>query len=119
MVQQTQEQWLGGRYEATTLDGGLAFPDWEDAARAFGIEAFSITTNAEIAGGLRRAREASGPIFCRVVVASSQRVIPQVRFGYPLEDGEPFVDRDEFLENMIVKPMPVSLEGADRSARSV
>ena len=43
---------------------------------------------------------------------------PQVRFGYPLEDGEPLIDRDEFLANMIVKPMPVSLEGAERKAPS-
>jgi acetolactate synthase-1/2/3 large subunit len=118
MVQQTQEQWLDGRYEATSPASGLGFPDWEATARAFGIEAFSITTNAEIAAGLRRARAASGPIFCRVAIASTQRVIPQVKFGYPLEDGEPLVDRDEFLANMIVKPMPVSLEGAERKAPS-
>jgi acetolactate synthase-1/2/3 large subunit len=119
MVQQTQEQWLEGRYEATSPESGLGFPDWEDAARAFGIEAFSITTNAEIGEGLRRAREARGPIFVRVVISSAQRVVPQVRFGYPLEDGEPFIDRDEFVDNMIVKPMPASLRGAERPARSL
>src|SRR5439155_9183486 len=111
MVQQTQEQWLDGRYEATTPDSGLAFPDWKRTAEAFGWSVAEITRNAEIADVVRSVRETDGPVFCRVQISSSQRVVPQVRFGYPIEDGEPLLPRDEFLANMIVEPTPASLDG--------
>ncbi|HXH33203.1 MAG TPA: thiamine pyrophosphate-binding protein [Plantibacter sp.] len=112
MVQQTQEQWLDGRYAATTPETGLGFPDWARAAAAFGLETMEITRNDEIADVIRRVREADGPVFCRVEISASHRVIPQVRFGYPIEDGEPFLAREEFLANMIVEPTPASLGGA-------
>ena len=31
-------------------------------------------------------------------------VPPQSRFGYPIEDADPLMDRNEFLENMIIEP---------------
>lgn len=34
----TQDQWLGGKYPATTIEGGLGFPDWRKTAEAFGID---------------------------------------------------------------------------------
>jgi hypothetical protein len=37
-------------------------------------------------------------------------VQPQVKFGRPNEDGEPLLEREEFLSNMLVKPLPASLE---------
>ncbi len=37
MVQQTEEQWLGGRHIGTSYEGGLAFPDLEQLAAAFSI----------------------------------------------------------------------------------
>jgi len=32
-----------------------------------------------------------------------------VKFGRPIEDGEPLLPRAEFLANMIVAPTPASL----------
>ena len=37
MVRQTQDQWLGGHYYATSVEGGLAAPDFVAVARAHGI----------------------------------------------------------------------------------
>jgi acetolactate synthase I/II/III large subunit len=44
-----------------------------------------------------------------VRIPSSHRVVPQSRFGRPIEDSEPLLPRDEFLENMIVAPMEVCI----------
>jgi acetolactate synthase I/II/III large subunit len=51
-----------------------------------------------------------GPILLDVKIASKERVIPQSKFGYPIEDAEPLLPREEFLSNMIVAPLPKSLE---------
>ena len=109
MVQQTQEQWLGGRYEATTIDGGLAFPDFVKVAEAYGIPALTLERNADAADLVRRAYAAVGPVFCNVEINPSHRVIPQVKFGRPIEDGEPLLPRAEFLTNMIVAPTAASM----------
>jgi acetolactate synthase-1/2/3 large subunit len=113
MVQQTQEQWLGGRYEATTVDGGLAFPDFVKVAEAFGLPTITIRTNAEIADRVGEVYMVEGPVFINVEIDAAHRVIPQVKFGRPIEDGEPLLGRGEFLDNMIVPPTAASLSEAD------
>lgn len=104
MVRQTQEQWLGGRYEAVSVESGLAFPDFVKVAKAYGFITFSLSRNDDVKECLRLIYKTDGPVFCDVEINPEHRVIPQVRFGRPLEDGEPFLERQEFFENMIVDP---------------
>lgn len=108
MVQQTQEQWLDGRYAATTVESGLAFPDWVKVAEAYGFRTVSIERNDQIEARLGEVYAHAGPVFCNVEIDSRHRVIPQVKFGRPIEDCEPLLARPEFFENMIVEPAPVS-----------
>jgi acetolactate synthase-1/2/3 large subunit len=109
MVQQTQEMWLGGRYYATSVEGGLAFPDFVAVARAYGFPAETLEWNRDIPAKLAQALESKGPYFLNMEVSAAHRVIPQVKFGRPNEDADPLLERSEFLENMIVKPLPASL----------
>jgi hypothetical protein len=51
-----------------------------------------------------------GSFFLNIEIDPKHRVIPQVQFGRPNEDASPLLDRAEFLSNMIVKPLPVSLQ---------
>jgi acetolactate synthase-1/2/3 large subunit len=110
MIRQTQEQWFDSRYEASTPESGLPTPDFPRIAEAYGIEACSITSNKEVHQKIRDTLNTTGPAFCNVEINPSYRLIPQVKFGRPIEDGTPYLDRKEFLENMIVDPMEVSLE---------
>lgn len=109
MVQQTQEQWLGAKYYATSVEGGLAFPDFAKVAEAYGFEVHTVSRNDELKETIGRVMSRPGPVFCNVEIKPEHRVIPQVRFGRMLEDSEPFLDRKEFLSNMIVPPHPSSL----------
>jgi len=102
MIQQTQEQWLDGRYEASTVAGGLAFPDFIKVAEAYGFKTLSITSNESIPELVGRAYAEPGPVFCDVQISPAQRVVPQVKFGRPIEDPEPFLPREEFFRNMLV-----------------
>lgn len=110
MVQQTQEQWLGGQYVGTSLEGGLAFPDFVALAKAFEIPTLVVNTEAEVNGVLQQAYAMNGPVFVDIRIPRTERVTPQSRFGYPIEDADPLLPRDEFLAAMIVKPMPKSQE---------
>ena len=110
MVQQTQEQWLGGEHVGTSYEGGLAFPDFTTIASAFGLPHIVIDANADLQLKLADAFAVDGPVLVDVRISSSRRVMPQSRFGYPIEDSEPLLPRKEFLDNMITSPMPKSLE---------
>lgn len=108
MVQQTQEMWLGSKYYATSLEGGLAFPDFEKVAEAYGYPVFSASRNEELKSILSRAIAEPGYSFTNIEIAADARVVPQVQFGRPNEDSSPLLDRKEFLANMLVEPLPVS-----------
>ena len=108
MIRQTQEQWLGSRYLASSVDGGLAFPDFVKVAKAYGFKTVTVSKNRGVCNGIRKALDIKGPVFCNIDVGSEHRVVPQVKFGRPNEDLEPLLERQEFLKNMIVKPLDVS-----------
>jgi len=110
MIQQTQDQWLGSRYVASTVEGGLAFPDFIKVAKAYGWKTASIRRNSDIRRTVRQVFAARGPVFCDVDIAASRRVIPQVVFGRPIEDAHPLLERRHFLDNMDIPPIAASLK---------
>jgi acetolactate synthase I/II/III large subunit len=110
MVQQTQETWLGSRYEATTVKGGLAFPDFVKVADAYGYPTVVIRSNKDLDEKIEEVYARPGPVFCNVEIDPGRRVIPQCSYGRPIEDAEPLLERKEFFKNMIVKPLEASLK---------
>jgi len=103
MVRQTEEQWLESRNVGTDSESGdLVFPDFSVAATAFRLPHYRLSAEGDAESVLSQAYE-SRRCLVEVMIAPSARVIPQARFGFPIEDGDPALDRDEFLGNMIVK----------------
>ena len=60
--------------------------------------------------------EYNEPVICEVMCTRDQQVLPTVSsrqdlngqmVSLPIEDMAPFLSREEFLENMIVKPILV------------
>jgi len=109
MIRQTQDQWLGGKYIASAPVGGLGMPDFSDVARAFGFSTVvQARTHTDIDAAMAEMLAASGPAFCEVFVDAAHKVLPQVKFGRPLEDSDPLLPRDEFNRCMLVDPLPAS-----------
>lgn len=109
MVRQTQDMWLKGNYYATSIEGGLAFPDFTAVARAYCFPTETLALNEDITRMLTQTLNNDGPAFLNIEIDPRHQLIPQVKFGRPNEDADPLLDRAEFLSNMIVKPLPVSL----------
>ena len=108
MVQQTQEEWLDGAYHASTVEGGLAFPDFRRLAESCGWSAVEVDRNRDLRHIIREVLAMPGPVLCDVRIPSTHRVIPKSKFGYPIEDAEPLLPRREFFEQMIVEPAEIS-----------
>lgn len=110
MIKQTQEQWLSSNYVASSPEGGLSFPVYEEIAKAFNLNYWQIDNNKEIEKDLKAALNETGPSLINVIVSSEARVNPQVRFGRPNEDMEPLIPRSFFMKQMLIKPLEVSEE---------
>ena len=107
MIQQTQDQWLNSKYEASSEAGGLGFPDFHKLAAGLGFDTLTIRSNQEAGPKIRAFLDAPGPGFCNLELRPEERVLPQVKYGRPIEDAEPLLPREEFLANMIVEPLAV------------
>ncbi len=107
IIKQFQELYLESRFEATGR--GYSCPDFIKIAKAYGIKTFSIKNHGELKTKLRQVLNYKGPVLCDVIVRSNQKLIPKLEFGKPIEDLSPLLPRDEFIKNMIVKPLNVSL----------
>ena len=102
MIQQTQDQWLGSRYVASSLTGGLGFPNFGQIGHAFGYKHIEISERTDIPEILRSNLESDDPVLFEVVIPPSARVVPQVKFGRPNEDMEPLLPRDVFSAQMLI-----------------
>lgn len=102
MCRQTQEQWLGGKYYSTSVEGGLSFPDFCAVARAHGLRASSLELRLDVDRELDYLFMSNDPALLEVRIAGTHRLIPQVQYGKPNEDGNPPLPRAELAEQMIV-----------------
>jgi len=102
MVRQTEEQWLGGINIGTdSRKGDLVFPDFQALASSFGYKASKVSTHKELKSQLERMYSDNSIGFLEVVIDPYSKVIPQTRYGYPLEDSEPILSREELRAKML------------------
>lgn len=78
MVRQWQEIFLDQRYSEVDLSDN---PDFVHVARAFGIDAFRVTTAAEVPAAIDRIFSTQGPLLVHVVLERETNVWPLVAPG--------------------------------------
>jgi acetolactate synthase-1/2/3 large subunit len=93
---------------------GLTLPDLAKVAWAFGLPAVVIQDQGNLNAQVRAVLEMPGPVVCDVRVIPDETRGPRLSsyqrpdgtmVSRPLEDLWPFLDRDEFLANMIIPPL--------------
>lgn len=112
-IRTTQNNFFNGHMVGEGPKSGVTFPDMARIAEAYGIKAFRISTQKELAEKIKIVLEFSGPVLCDVLIQPDQLFVPKVAskrlpdgrmVSKPLEDMYPFLDREEFLSNMIIPP---------------
>ncbi len=93
MCRQTERQWFGGRHASTDVESGLGFPRWDAIPMAFNIPR-TMTMQSLFSHNM--------PAMLEVKIHPDAYLIPQARFGAPIEDQEPVLDREEFKQQMII-----------------
>ncbi len=110
IIQQTQDDWLESRYHASRPQTGLADPDYTKIAKAYGIRVVPIKNHSGMQAKIRKALAGNDPVLINLDISQEQRIHPMLKFGRPIEDPKPLLDRKQFIANMIVPPMKNSLE---------
>jgi acetolactate synthase-1/2/3 large subunit len=102
IIKQFQELYLNGRYQGTTTNTGVTNPDFEKISNAYGINYNEIKNNKEIEAVLNKVLKTKKSEFINILINPSQKIIPKLQFGKPIEDLSPLLPRSEFKRNMII-----------------
>ena len=93
---------------------GLRLPDVRKVAEAYGLPSRMIDHPSHLRDRIREVLDVDGPVVCEVRAPADEPRAPRVSSSQradgsmvskPLEDLWPFLDRQEFLSNMIVPPL--------------
>lgn len=112
-MKQTQDNFFGRRVGADTASG-VSFPDISKISEANGLAFARIDSDANIAADLAKVLNMPGPVVCEVILPVQYNFAPKLSserkpdgrmVSKPLEDMFPFLDRAEFLSNMIIEPI--------------
>ena len=113
-IRATQKNYFKGFFVGTNNKTGLSLPDFVKVAEAHGIKSFRISDNTELENKLDEILSFDGPVLCELMVDPDLVTMPRISnyqkedgsfVSRPLEDLWPFLDRDEFRRNMIIKPV--------------
>jgi acetolactate synthase-1/2/3 large subunit len=109
----TQERYFEKRFLGEGPNSGVSFPDAQKIAGAYGIKFFRAGRNKDLEKTLDEVLAYDGPVICEVMTPKDQLIIPTIAsakkedgtmVSKPLEDMFPFLDRDTFKKEMIIKP---------------
>ena len=99
---------------SSDASSGLSLPDIRRVSEAYGIAHSRIKNQSELEQKVQEALANAGPFICEVMIDPAEEVMPKVKSylgsngkmaSKPLEDLAPFLERSEFLENMLVAPV--------------
>nr|MDA3834077.1 thiamine pyrophosphate-dependent enzyme [Spirochaetales bacterium] len=95
-------------------ESGLTLPDITKVATAYGLATTRIVDQNDLRKKVRDVLELPGPVICEIMAIPDEIRAPRlstsqrndgVMISKPLEDLWPFLDRQEFLSNMLIQPL--------------
>jgi acetolactate synthase-1/2/3 large subunit len=113
----TSQQRFFGRVTAATPESGLTLPNILKVADAYGLKTASIERqDRRFADRITQILEDDGPTVCELSCDPDELPEPRVSsrqtasgsmVSMPLEDLSPFLEREEFLRNMLIPTIPM------------
>jgi acetolactate synthase I/II/III large subunit len=118
IIERRQTELFRKRTVGTNSSNGVTIPDLEKLSAVFDLKYERISGCDDIENGIVNSLSYDGSVLCEVFGRLDQKYIEIAaargkngRFARrPLEDQWPFLNRDEFLQNMLVKTLEISEE---------
>lgn len=114
-IRASQTAYFGKPHIGCDSRTGLTVPDTAKVAAAYDLKSVVIADQSNLRRDVRAVLDLPGPVVCDVHVIPDEVRAPRLSsmqrpdgsfVSKPLEDLWPFLDREEFRANMIVKPLP-------------
>ncbi|MEA5113416.1 MAG: thiamine pyrophosphate-binding protein [Geobacteraceae bacterium] len=111
-IRQTQGAFFDARYVGCDSESGVSFPDIVKVAQAYGLATEIIDGHSGLKDAIGRILQTPGPVVCDVRLSADYKFEPKLSserkpdgriVSKPLEDMYPFLDREEFKNNMLVE----------------
>jgi acetolactate synthase-1/2/3 large subunit len=110
----TQKTFFDGHFVGSTPQSGIKLPNMTKIAQAYGYKTITINNNRELEKKLPEIMELQGTFFCELMLDPFEELEPKASstkqndgkiVSRPIEDLAPFLPRDEFQKNMLIRPI--------------
>jgi acetolactate synthase-1/2/3 large subunit len=114
-IRASQAAYFGKASIGADSNTGMTIPNLSKVGASYGLGTYVIHDQTHLRDEVRKVLEMKGPVLCDVNVLPDEVRAPRLQsyqkpdgsfVSKPLEDLFPFLPREEFLANMIVKPLP-------------
>jgi acetolactate synthase-1/2/3 large subunit len=114
-IRASQKAYFGSASLGADKHTGITIPNLSKVGASYGLGTYVIRDQTHLREEVRKVLDMKGPVLCDVVVLPDEVRAPRLQsyqrpdgsfVSKPLEDLFPFLSREEFLANMIVKPLP-------------
>lgn len=113
-IRNTQNNFFKGHKVGSDKDSGVSFPNIVKLAEVYGFEACRIENQLNLKGELEKILSKPCAVVCEIMLSPTEKMEPKLSskikpdgkmVSKPLEDMFPFLPREEFYKNMIIKPV--------------
>ena len=113
VIRKRQKDIFRTRTIGTDTKNGVGAPKFCKVAECFGIKYMRIDSDDELENGIKKLFSENGAVLCEIMGVENQdyiccsvaRTADKKFVNRPLEDQAPFMDRELFLREMIIKPI--------------
>lgn len=114
-IRASQKNYFGAVSIGADRKTGLTIPDLSKVGASYGLGTYILRDQTKLREEVRWVLQMKGPVVCDVRVLADEERAPRLQsrqrtdgsfVSKPLEDLYPFLPREEFLANMIVKTLP-------------
>ncbi|SEF53871.1 acetolactate synthase-1/2/3 large subunit [Bryocella elongata] len=114
-IRASQTAYFGKASIGADARTGISIPDLSKVGASYGLGTYVIEDQTDLVTEVKKVLAMDGPVVCDVHVIPDEQRAPRLQsyqradgsfVSKPLEDLFPFLSREEFLANMIVKPLP-------------
>ena len=111
-IRTTQNNHFGVNLVISDPSSGLTLPSIELIAKSYGLPFFKATSQSSARACVKKVLDLKFPAICELIVDPSHVTLPKASVKkkedgsfttLPMEDLAPFLDREEFRENLLIK----------------
>jgi acetolactate synthase-1/2/3 large subunit len=114
IIRRRQRDLFRKRTIGTDPQNGVSCPEFVKVAECFGLHYIRINETSQLDDGLNEMLQHNGPVLCEIMgrvdqdyieIGQARSVVDRRFMRRPLEDQQPFLDRELFLAEMLVEPI--------------